>query len=212
MCRLEFWSLWLMQEKTINIMNKENLRKYFQFIYSMPDQKAIELTEDFEYFPFPKQTVIIKENKSILQTFFLESGYIRSFTLDKDEQEVTTNIYSAPCFVNDFSSFFKRKPAKQNFQTLTNCEGWTMSLENVEKYFHHTPEFREFGRLLVLNHYDLLNERMLEMIKDSAENRYLKLLSKHPDVFQNVSSKIIASYLGITATSLSRIRREIVRK
>jgi len=87
-----------------------------------------------------------------------------------------------------------------------------MSLENVEKYFHNTPEFREFGRLLVLNHYDLLNERMLEMIKDSAENRYLKLLSKHPDVFQNVSSKIIASYLGITATSLSRIRREIVRK
>jgi|SRR3989339_4091 len=193
-------------------MNKEKLREYMQSINSMPDYKVIELTEDFEYFSLPKHSFLIKENRIIEQTYFLEIGYIRSFTLDKDGLEVTTNIYSTPCFVNDFSSFFKMLPAKQNFQTLTNCEGWTMSLENVEKYFHNTPEFREFGRLLVLNHYDLLNERMLDMIKYSAENRYLKLLSNHPDVFQNVSLKIISSYLGITDTSLSRIRKKISHK
>src|SRR3989339_374678 len=173
-------------------MNKEKLREYMQSINSMPDYKVIELTEDFEYFSLPKHSFLIKENRIIEQTYFLEIGYIRSFTLDKDGLEVTTNIYSTPCFVNDFSSFFKMLPAKQNFQTLTNCEGWTMSLENVEKY--------------------LLNERMLDMIKYSAENRYLKLLSNHPDVFQNVSLKIISSYLGITDTSLSRIRKKISHK
>jgi hypothetical protein len=87
-----------------------------------------------------------------------------------------------------------------------------MSLENVEKYFHNTQEFREFGRLLVLNHYELLNERILDMVKISAESRYLKLLSNNPDVFQNVQLKIIASYLGITDTSLSRIRKEMFQK
>lgn len=183
-----------------------------QSIYSMPDDKAVELTKDFEYFSLPKHSFLIAENKTIEQTYFLEIGYIRSFTFNKDGLEVTTNIYSAPCFVNDFSSFFKRLPAKQNFQTLTDCEGWTMSLENGERYFHSTSEAREFGRLLVLNHYDLLNERMLDMIKDSAENRYLKLFSNYPDVFQNVSLKIIASYLGITDTSLSRIRKKNARK
>jgi len=193
-------------------MNKEKLRKYIQSINPMPDEKAFELTVDFEYFLFPKHSFLIKENKIIKQTYFLETGYIRSFTFDKDGLEVTTNVYSAPCFVNDFFSFFKQLPAKQNFQTLTSCEGWAMSLENVEKYFHNTQEFREFGRLLVLNHYELLNERILDMVKISAESRYLKLLSNNPDVFQNVQLKIIASYLGITDTSLSRIRKEMFQK
>jgi len=82
----------------------------------------------------------------------------------------------------------------------------------VEKSFHNSPEFREFGRILVLFHYDLLQKRMLGMIKDTAENRYIKLCSKHPDVFQNVSLKVIASYLGITDTSLSRLRKGLSHK
>jgi len=193
-------------------MNKEQLRQYIQTIYPMSDEKASELTVDFESFSFPKGKFMLEENRVNRQTYFLESGYIRSFTLDKDGQEVTTNIYSAPCFVNDFLSFFKQQPAKQNFQAITECSGWTMCFETEEKYFHQLPEFREFGRLLVLHHFDLLQERMFEMIKESAESRYLKLLSKHPGIFQNVSLKIIASYLGITDTSLSRIRKEIFQK
>lgn len=193
-------------------MEQDNLRKYLQFVHPMHDSVLIKLTNEFVHSTFSKQTSLIKENSIIKQTFFLASGYVRSFVFDQNGMEVTTNIFSAPCFVNDFSSFFKQLPATQNFQTLTACECWTMSFENVEKYFHETPEFREFGRLLILNHYDSLNERMLAMIKDTAENRYLKLLSEHPDIFQNVSLKIIASYLGITDTSLSRIRKEITHK
>jgi hypothetical protein len=74
------------------------------------------------------------------------------------------------------------------------------------------PEFREFGRLLLINNYSLLHDRMVGMIKDTAEQRYLKLLEKHADIFQNVPLKIIASYLGITDSSLSRIRKEIMHK
>lgn len=178
----------------------------------MPDEKARELTSHFVYFEFSKGTLLLEENKVNRQSFFLEEGYVRAFTLDKEGKEVTTKIYSAVSFVNDFLAFFKQQPAKENFQTLTLCRGWSISLDNVEKNFRDYPEFREFGRLLVLHHYEMLNERMLEMIKDSAETRYLRLLSKHPDIFQNVSLKIIASYLGITDTSLSRIRKEILQK
>jgi CRP-like cAMP-binding protein len=193
-------------------MDKEKLRKYLQYIYPMPDSISYKLADEFEHSCLPKNTLLIKENISIKQSFFLESGYVRSFVYDIDGIEVTTNIYSAPGFVNDFYPFFKRLPACQNFQTITDCEFWTMTLEKVETYFHSTPEFREFGRLLILRHYDQQNERMLEMIKDTAETRYMKLLKKHPDVFQNVPLKIIASYLGITDTSLSRIRKEIIQK
>jgi CRP-like cAMP-binding protein len=193
-------------------MDKGKLIRYLQTVYTMPDEKARELTSHFVYFEFSKGTLLLEENKVNRQSFFLEEGYVRAFTLDKEGKEVTTKIYSAVSFVNDFLAFFKQQPAKENFQTLTLCRGWSISLDNVEKNFRDYPEFREFGRLLVLHHYEMLNERMLEMIKDSAETRYLRLLSKHPDIFQNVSLKIIASYLGITDTSLSRIRKEILQK
>jgi CRP-like cAMP-binding protein len=178
----------------------------------MSDSKVDELTADFECFSFPKGAFLLEENKINRQSYFLEEGYVRAYTLDVSGKEVTTKIYSAVSFVNDFLAFFKEQPARENFQTLTHCSGWTISLDNVEKYFRDYPEFREFGRLLVLHHYELLNERMLEMIKDSAETRYLKLLTRHPAIFQNVSLKIIASYLGITDTSLSRIRKEILQR
>jgi hypothetical protein len=145
----------------------------------MLDKKACELIEDFKYYSFPKGTFLLEENKINKQTYFLEEGYVRSFAIDKDGKEVTTNIYSAPCFVNDLRDF---------------------------------REFIEFGRFLVVYNYDILYERMLGMIKNTAENRYLKLLLEHPDIYQYVSLKIIASYLGITDTSLSRIRKEILRK
>lgn len=193
-------------------MDKENLKNYLNFISPMSEGTLNEAAGYYKYSTYCKHSNLIEENKIIKRSFFLESGYVRSFVIDKDGMEVTTNIYSAPCFVNDFTSFFKQLPATQTFQTITDCTFWSMSLEDVESNFHNKAEYREYGRLLILTHYDNLNERMLEMIKDNAETRYLKLLSKHPDIFQNVPLKIIASYLGITDTSLSRIRKEIFQK
>lgn len=82
----------------------------------------------------------------------------------------------------------------------------------MEKHFHNLPEFRELGKHLVMYQHELLNERMLDMICETAETRYEKLISNHSRILQNVPLKIIASYLGITDTSLSRIRKEFVQK
>jgi CRP-like cAMP-binding protein len=193
-------------------MNKEILEKYITSLLPMPTEKAKLIVEQFEPLEFQKSELILKENKISKETYFLESGFIRSFTFDNNGEEVTTNIFSAPCFVNDFLSFFKQQPTKENLQTLTNCKLWKMSYEIVQTNFHTYPEFREFGRIMLVTNYSILHDRMLGMIKDTAENRYLKMLKKHSDIFQNVPLKIIASYLGITDTSLSRIRKEISQK
>lgn len=87
-----------------------------------------------------------------------------------------------------------------------------MNYEKVQTCFHNYPEFREFGRMMLVTNYSNLHKRMLGMIKDSAETRYINLMIRHPYIFQNVPLKFIASYLGITDTSLSRIRKEITVK
>jgi CRP-like cAMP-binding protein len=193
-------------------MNRALLQKYITSVLPMPIDKAVFFAEQFEPIEFAKNDFLIRENKLIQDTFILESGYIRSYIYDKNGVEVTTNIFSAPCFVNDFLSFFKQQPSSENYQCLTDCKLWTMTYENVQNCFHSYPEFREFGRMMLVTNYSNLHERMLGMIKDTAEVRYLNLITKHPNLFQYIPLKIIASYLGITDTSLSRIRKEISLK
>jgi CRP-like cAMP-binding protein len=193
-------------------MNNDSLKKYIQMIYPTSDEYALKIVNKFKSFSILKSTILIPVNKINRQTYFIETGYVRSFVLNSEDHEVTTNIFAAPCFVNDFISFFKQQPVRESFIAMTDCSGWTMSYDNVEQQFHQSPEFREFGRLLVLHNYELLKNRMLGLMQDTAEQRYLNMLSRHPDIFQNIPLRIIASYLGITDTSLSRIRKEIFQK
>jgi CRP-like cAMP-binding protein len=193
-------------------VSKTSLIHYIQQIISISDEKANAVSENFEFKEAKKNTFILQENKTSKYTYYLASGFIRSFTHDINGQEVTTNLFSAPCFVNDFLSFFKQQPSHENFQTLTDCMLWSMTYEEVQKKFHTMPEFREFGRLMLVTNYSKLNNRMLGMIKDTAETRYLALIDQHPEIFKHVALKMIASYLGITDSSLSRIRKELVHK
>ncbi len=190
-------------------MNKENIQNYIQTTIQMPSEKAKILADKFELLELPMNELVLIENKLTKNSYILEVGFIRSFTLDNEGNEVTTNIFSPISFINDVMGFFKQQPATENFQTLTPCKLWSMSYEEVQTNFHSIPEFREFGRMMLITNYSNLKERMLGMIKDNAENRYLKLMEQHPEIFQNVPLKIIASYLGITDTSLSRLRKTI---
>jgi CRP-like cAMP-binding protein len=110
-----------------------------------------------------------------------------------------------------FCLFFKKQPTKEIYQTITDCSFWETSLENVQKNFHNIPEFREFSRLLFVINYSKLNDRVIEIASKKAETRYINLLKQQSHIFQNVPLKIIASYLGITDSSLSRIRKEITK-
>ena len=193
-------------------MNRQNIQNFIQTMIQMPPEKAEILANKFELLELPANELIVTENKLNKHSYILESGFVRSYTLDKDGSEVTTNICSPICFINDVMAFFKQQPASENVQTLTPCKLWQMSYEDVQTNFHTIPEFREFGRMMLITNYANLKGRMLGMIKDTAENRYLNLMQQHPDIFQNVPLKIIASYLGITDTSLSRIRKGISSK
>lgn len=193
-------------------MNTEHLQHFIQSTIPMSGEKAQVLANKFEWVEVEKNEHLFVEGKISKATFVLEAGFIRSFTLDSKGNEVTTNIYSPFCFVNDVLSFFKQQPCTENFQTLTPCILWKMGYEDVQANFHSMPEFRELGRMMLITNYSNLKVRMLGMIKDTAEQRYLKLIEQHPAIFQNVPLKIIASYLGITDTSLSRIRKEIAQK
>lgn len=193
-------------------MEKEKLVQFIQQIMPMPLEKAHQITHYFTAKHFSKNDYFLKEGKVCTTSNFIEEGFVRAYVVDIEGQEVTTEFYSTNIFANDFLSFFKRIPSKENFQALTDCHTWEIHYDDLQICFHTIPEFREFGRMLLINNYSRLKERMLDMIKLTAEQRYLNLIQAKPEIFQNAPLKMVASYLGITDTSLSRIRKDVSKK
>jgi len=193
-------------------MNKEKLSEFLRSTNLVSFSAAIEIADHFTHKIFPKNQFLLIEGKISDDYLFLEKGYMRAFAHDTDGNEVTTNFCCPGDIVLEVSSFFNRTRSKENIQALSDCEGWSITYEQLNNLFHALPEFREFGRATLVKGFATLKIRMLAMITETAEERYEHLLKNNPEIFQQASLKNIASYLGITDTSLSRIRKDLARK
>lgn len=193
-------------------MQNTFLKKFIESTIPINPEKAQFLADKFTSHTLTKGEFLLTEGQVSKFTCILQSGIIRSYTDDSTGAQVTTNIFSQPGFVNDPLSFFKQIPCTEHYEALTQCTVWRMTFDHVQDNFHSIPEFREFGRMMLINNLSQYKNNMIRMIKDTAEQRYLYLMAQRPEVVQNVSLKIIASYLGITDTSLSRIRKELTQK
>jgi CRP-like cAMP-binding protein len=193
-------------------MNKDNLIRCVQNVLPMSSDKAEQLVENFKERKIARNEYLLKEGAVCNDSYFIEEGIMRSYTYDLEGNDVTTAFYSDKMFASDLQSFFKRIPSKENMQALKDCETWYITYDDMQESFHTIPEFREFGRLNIINQYSILKQRMLSMLHETAEQRYSDLINSNPEVLQNAPLKQIASYLGITDTSLSRIRKEFIKK
>lgn len=163
----------------------------------------------FEEKEISRNSLHLKEGLVSNEYMIVESGFLRAYTHDVDGNEVTTSFYAPGNLVLEPASFFHRTPSRENVQALTDSKGWVTTFEKLNMLFHTYPAFREFGRSVLVKGFAALKERMLSMINETAEQRYLTLMKNNPDIFQQAPLKHIASYLGVTDTSLSRIRKEI---
>ena len=193
-------------------MHNQNLIQLFYSSNLVSLPKAHEIATHFSQKTIPKNGFHLTEGNHSNEYLFLEKGFMRSFAHDTEGAEVTTNFYSERQVVFEVSSFFNRTISRENIQALTDCEGWYITYEQLNMLFHSLPEFRDFGRSILVKGFAALKNRMLSLITETAEERYAQLLKTNPEIFQHAPLKTIASYLGITDTSLSRIRKEFAKK
>ncbi len=139
---------------------------------------------------------------------YLETGFLRAFTLDPAGDEVTTAFYGPNRVVFEVASFFTRTAAAESIQAVSDCHGYGITYDRLNTLFHTVPEGREFGRKMLVQAFVAFKQRTLSLISETAEQRYAYLLAHDPALFRYAQLRHIASYLGITDTSLSRIRRE----
>jgi CRP-like cAMP-binding protein len=173
---------------------------------------AEQIAENFTPITFYKQEYFLKEGHVNNDYLFLQEGIMRAFATNTEGNDVTTHFYSNKQIVVEVASYYQGTPSQESVQAITECKGWIAKKDRLNTLFHTVPEFREFGRSILAKGFVDLKERTLAIINQSAEERYKNLLQKNPEILQHVPLKFIASYLGVTDSSLSRIRKEIFLK
>jgi CRP-like cAMP-binding protein len=158
---------------------------------------------------FEKNDYLLKEGQVEKKYWFIESGFIRSYIIDTEGNDITFNLYASNDVVIDYPSIFFFAPTRENIQALTDCVCWEIDVESFQELFGSMASYREQQKGLLVGSYFALKEHSISLIADEAKDRYLRLLKEKPHIIQNVSLKHIATFLGITDTSLSRIRKEI---
>ncbi|MBL7789961.1 MAG: Crp/Fnr family transcriptional regulator [Chitinophagales bacterium] len=160
-------------------------------------------------FEIKRNAYFIKRGQISNEYYCIESGIMRSFVNDLKGNEVTTNFFTRNQIAIDVASLFKQERAKESIQAITDCKVYIISLDSFQNLFHTVPKFREWGRLWMTESLIEYKARSIDLISTPALERYTALANQFPEIIQNAPLKQIASYLGITNSTLSRIRSEI---
>lgn len=160
---------------------------------------------------FKKGDFIFKNGSVVNNYYLVEKGFLRSFVIDIDGNEVTTNFYLKGNIILEETSFFLRRPTKEYVQVIEDCELWLKDFDTFQDHFNQSEKYREWGRAHLAQNFFTFKEHSLAMITESATKRYKNLLKSRPEIIKKASLKHIASFLGITDTSLSRIRKGITK-
>ncbi len=157
------------------------------------------------------KTELVSYDKPTDELFFLLKGCIRKYYV-KDGEQITIYLLTEDNFIGAFESLITGSKSKETIECLEPCQVLVLKKANLDRLYKQVPLMNEFIRK-VLEQTLIQFQRALTMfILDSPEERYVKLLSENPAILQRVPQHMLATYLGITATSLSRIRKRILEK
>ena len=181
-------------------------------IYSHPElttENYAALAEAHEVLTFKKGYIFLESGKIANEYYLIKTGLVRAFVVDFNGNEITTEFYGSGEILIEVSSLFQRIPTSENLVAITDGEALKIDFDLFQTLYHKLPAFNEWGRAWMSNELFKSKQRRIEMLTKSAGERYLDILHDKPELIKYAPLKQIASYLGITDTSLSRIRKEV---
>jgi CRP-like cAMP-binding protein len=155
-----------------------------------------------------RKEFLLHEGQVCKHSYFINSGCLRYF-YNIEGQEVTGQFFFENGWYADYTSYLSGKPLDKNIQALEKTELLLLSKTDLDKLFIEIPKFEKFGRLIAENAFLGLQQYTQSLTKETPEERYINLIKNRPKVIERIPQHYIASYLGIKAPSLSRIRKRI---
>lgn len=181
---------------------------------------AISLTSEAERHLFSianekrvsKGTILIRQGQTVQKTYFVTSGALCSYCTDKDGKQHTLQFAIKDWWISDFMALYGNETASLTVACITDATVIEFNAKDLDNIFKFYPEFEKFQRNNLERHVVSLHKRILNQLQLSASERYDLFLNQYPNIEKHVPNYQIASYLGITQQSLSRIRIEKVKQ
>jgi CRP-like cAMP-binding protein len=143
---------------------------------------------------------------------FVLDGALKSFTIDAEGKEHILSFATSDWWIADMYSYISRKPAVLTIEAIADSQVLLLSWENQQLLFERVTKFERFFRILIENALVANQQRLIDNLSSTAEERYLHFIEKYPIIPSCVPQHNIASYLGITPEFLSKIRRRLAKR
>lgn len=187
----------------------DQIKNQISKLIDLEPKELEHFTSKLQVKQFDKKVMVLKEGNICKHSYFINKGCLRYF-YNVDGQDNTGQFFFENGWYTDYESYLSGQPSKQNIETLEISEIILLSRSDLQQLFIDIPKFERFGRIMAENAFLGLRYRNEMLTNQTAEERYLNLMKSRPKVFDRIPQHYIASYLGIKAPSLSRIRRRIL--
>ena len=182
--------------------------------------KHVSLTSDEETLFLSKtetkfvkaKTILLSSNEIAKHTYFVNSGILRSFNINDNIIEHVLHFACEGWWIGDMYSYISEKPGNLFIEVLEDAEIVSISKENHQLLYHEIPKLERFFRILAENSLVSHQERLMDNLSLTAEERFEKFCNKYPTLIQKVSQKNIASYIGVTPEFFSKMKSKMLRK
>lgn len=184
-------------------MNK--LRQHIEQIIPLTDEAFDFVLDHLQHRRFKKHQIVIHEGDDVPSEYFVISGLMRVSRVDGDGKEHIVQFAMEDSWITDMQAFHNRTKAGLIVDCLENTEAYSISLENKEKLCRELPKMEYFFHRKTIASYIDLQKRILCFVSARAGDRYNNLITVYPGLLQRVPKSMIASYLGVTRETLSRL-------
>ena len=186
------------------------LKNISRFITLTPEEQQY-FTSLLRVKRLKKKQYLLQEGDVARYDYFVNKGCLRTYTIDEKGQEHVVQFSIEDWWTGDMYSFLTQKPARYTIDALEDSELLCLERSALEELYIKVPKFERFFRLLLQNAFVSLQERIIASLSQPADERYCTFIIKYPNMEKRLPLKQIASYLGITPESLSRIRSSYIK-
>lgn len=205
---------WIANPSYFYYMNDiyDPLLNYISNRIKVTEQDCLLIKDAFTPKSLDKKELLFEQGEVCTTTSFILKGSMRVFYLDKKGLEHVLYFGFPDWWVSDIGSFYQHTPSVLTGQALEKTELLVSTYEKMEELFAEVPRLERLFRIISQKNLAALQQRFLSTVSETADQRYLKLLKRAPNIEQLVPQHQIASYLGILPESFSRLKRQLHSK
>ncbi len=188
------------------MVDKQLLGKYLEPFFKLSDYTITQLSKEFTLYKYPSKTIILEEGQECLKAGIIIKGLIRNFT-QSNGKNCTLWFDSEGSLFGSMNAMYKDDVlAKESIEAIENTEILEMEIHVLKKMTSENEELKQLFDQILLFGYFALEQRVKEFVVFNAQERYDLFFKNYPKMVHRIPVKYLASFLGITPETMSRIR------